>query len=153
MDLSFCSNTQSEAVTSVHGEISQKSMSKWENVGDVHSPLPDGWPNRRVSFCKPGDKCSIVEGENPSVEPSISNLEAWLEYQSTQIGTPMWWKELEAVLGITNRQKFARKIQVHHFIYRRCGPGCSQEKGILHLLPPKVWIEGPTSQITLLTRM
>ena len=59
------------------------------NSPDVHSPSPDGRPNRRVSFCKPRDKCSVVEGENPSVEPSISNLEAWLEYQSTQIGTPM----------------------------------------------------------------
>ena len=64
---------------------------------DVHSPSPDGQPDRRVSFCKPGDECSVAEGENPSVEPTISNLEAWLEYQSTQIGTPMWWKELEAV--------------------------------------------------------
>ena len=32
MDLSFCSNTQSEAVMSAHGEISQESMPKWENV-------------------------------------------------------------------------------------------------------------------------
>ena len=70
----------------------------------------------RVSFCKPGDKCSVAEGENPSVEPSVSDLEAWLEYQFTQIGTPMWWKELEAVLAITNWQKFARKIWVSFYI-------------------------------------
>ena len=58
----------------------------------------------------------VAEGENLSVEPTVSNLEAWLEYQSTQIGTPMWWKELEAVPGITNQQKFARKIQVSFYI-------------------------------------
>ena len=54
------------------------------------------------SFCEPGDECLVAEGENPSVEPTVGNLEAWLEYQSTQIGTPVWWKELEAVPDITN---------------------------------------------------
>ena len=37
--LSFCGNPQSEAVMSVHGEVSQKSMLKWENVRDVSSPM------------------------------------------------------------------------------------------------------------------
>ena len=107
------------------------------NSQDVHSPLPDGQPNRRVNFCKPGDKCSVVEGENPSVEPSVSNLEAWLEYQSTQIGTPMWWKELEALLGSLTGGNLPGRSRCC-FIYWKCSPGCSQEKGILHLLPPKV---------------
>ena len=39
MDLSFHSNAQSEAVMSVHGEISQKSVLNWENVGDVSTPI------------------------------------------------------------------------------------------------------------------
>ena len=39
MDLSFFSNAQSEAVMSACGEISQKSMPKWENVGDVSTPM------------------------------------------------------------------------------------------------------------------
>ena len=69
-----------------------------------------------MSFPKPRDECSVAEGENPSVEPSVSNLEAWLEYQSTQICTSMWWKELEAVLGITDQWKFARKIQASFYI-------------------------------------
>ena len=58
----------------------------------------------------------LWKGKNPSVEPSISNLEAWLEYQSIQIGTPMWWKELEAVPGITDWQKFTRKIWASFYI-------------------------------------
>ena len=33
--MSSCSSPQSEAVTSVHGEISQKSVLKCENVGNV----------------------------------------------------------------------------------------------------------------------
>ena len=57
-----------------------------------------------------------VEEENPSVEPSVSDLETWLEYQSTQIGTPMWWKELGAVPGITNQRKFAQKIPASFYI-------------------------------------
>ena len=55
-------------------------------------------------------------GGNPSVEPSVSDLETWLEYQSTQIGTPVWWKELGAIPGITDWQKFAWKIQASFYI-------------------------------------
>ena len=71
------------------------------NSWGVHSPSLDGQPNRRVSFHEPRDECSPAEEENPSVEPSVSDLETWLEYQSTQTGTPAWWKELGAILGIT----------------------------------------------------
>ena len=38
MDLSFCSNAQSEAVMLACGEISQKSMPKKKNVRDVSTP-------------------------------------------------------------------------------------------------------------------
>ena len=69
-----------------------------------------------MSFCEPGDECSAAEEENLPVEPSVSNLEAWLEYQSIQIGTPVWWKELGAVLGITNQQKFTQKICASFYI-------------------------------------
>ena len=57
-----------------------------------------------------GMNARLWRGKNPSVEPSVSNLEAWLENQSTQIGIPVWWRELEAVLGIADWQKFAQKI-------------------------------------------
>ena len=69
-----------------------------------------------MSFCKPGDECSAAEEENPPVEPLVSNLEAWLENQSMQIGTPMWWKELGAVLCISDWQKFAWKIWALFYI-------------------------------------
>ena len=62
------------------------------------------------------DECLAVGEGNPSVEPSVSDLEAWLEYQSTQIGTPMWWKELESIPGITDQQKFAQKIWASFYI-------------------------------------
>ena len=79
----------------------------------------------------------LLEGENPSAEPSVSDLETWLEYQSTQIGTPMWWKELGAVQGITDQQKFMPRKFGHHFIYQKSGPGCLHEKDIPCLLPPE----------------
>ena len=81
-----------------------------------------------------------MEGKNPSVEPSISNLEAWLEYQSTQIGIPVWWKELEAVLGITmtGRNLPGRKIQVLFYIPEVWSRMFSGEGYSMHLLhPPK----------------
>ena len=37
--MSFHSNPQSKAVMSVHGEVSQKSELKQENVGDVSTPM------------------------------------------------------------------------------------------------------------------
>ena len=82
----------------------------------MHSPSLDGQPNRRVSFCKPKDECLAAEGENLSAEPSVSDLETWLEYQSTQIGIPRWWKELGAVPGITDQQKFTWKIWASFYI-------------------------------------
>ena len=39
MDMSFCSNSQSEAVMSARGEVSQKSALKQENVKDVSTPM------------------------------------------------------------------------------------------------------------------
>ena len=39
MNVSFCSNPQSEAVMSAHGEVPQKSALKRENVRDVSTPM------------------------------------------------------------------------------------------------------------------
>ena len=36
--MSFCSDPQSEAVMSAHGEVPRKSVLKWENVGNVSRP-------------------------------------------------------------------------------------------------------------------
>ena len=48
-------------------------------------------------------------GDSPT-EPSINDLELWLEHQA-ELGTPSWWGELEAIPGITDPSKFAWKIQ------------------------------------------
>ena len=72
--------------------------------------------NRRVSFHDPENEDSAAEGKNPLAKPSMNDLEMWLEYQAEQIGTPMWWRELETVPGITNRWKFAQKIRASFYV-------------------------------------
>ena len=54
-------------------------------------------------------------GDSPT-EPSINDLELWLEHQAEQLGTPMWWGELEAVLGIMDAHKFAQKICTSFYV-------------------------------------
>ena len=54
---------------------------------------PDGPPpQRRVSFYDPGNVKDPVKGETSNVmEPSMDDLEMWLEFQAGQLGTPAWW--------------------------------------------------------------
>ena len=72
--------------------------------------------NRRVSFNDPEDEDSAAEEKNPLAEPSINDLETWLDYQARQLGTPMWWGELETIPGITNLCKFAQKIRASFYV-------------------------------------
>ena len=54
-----------------------------------------------MSFHDPkNDKDPIKEEASCSTEPSIDDLETWLEFQAGQLGTPTWWEELGAILGI-----------------------------------------------------
>ena len=58
----------------------------------------------------------MAEGRNLLAEPSINDLEMWLEYQVRQLGTPLWWGELEAIPGIANLHKFAQKIRASFYV-------------------------------------
>ena len=51
-----------------------------------------------------------------TTEPSVNNLELWLECQAEQLGTPTWWGELEAIPGIMDPCKFAQKIHASFYI-------------------------------------
>ena len=73
-------------------------------------------PSKRVSFCNPENEDSAAEGRNPLAEPSINDLETWLDYQVRQLCTPTWWKELEAIPGITDLHRFAQKIRVSFYV-------------------------------------
>ena len=51
-----------------------------------------------------------------STEPSVSDVEMWLEWQAWQLGTQAWWVELKAILGIRDPQKLAWKIRLSFYI-------------------------------------
>ena len=50
------------------------------------------------------------------MEPSMDDLETWLEFQAGQLGTPAWWEELGAVPGIEDRCKFVQKIRASFYV-------------------------------------
>ena len=69
-------------------------------------------PRRRVTFNNPKDKKGPAREEvGCSPEPSIGDLDTWLEFQVGQLGTPTWWEELGIILGIKDQHKFAQKIR------------------------------------------
>ena len=67
----------------------------------VPSRPPSG---RRVTFWEPGVEL------DPKPEPSISDIEAWLDWQAYQLRTPYWWLELRAIPGVKDLQKCTHKI-------------------------------------------
>ena len=54
--------------------------------------------------------------EDYSLEPSVSDVETWLEWQAQQLGTPAWWSELEAISGVKDLQKLTCKIRASFYI-------------------------------------
>ena len=70
-----------------------------------------------MSFHDPKDKKDPIKEEaSCSTEPSINDLETWLEFQAGQLGSPMWWEELGAILGIEDWHKFAWKIRASFYV-------------------------------------
>ena len=54
--------------------------------------------------------------EDYFTEPSVSDVEMWLEWQAQELGTPAWWMELKAILGIKYPQKLTWKIRASFYI-------------------------------------
>ena len=50
------------------------------------------------------------------MEPCVSDMETWLEWQANQLGTPAWWTELQAIPGTRDPLKFAWKIRASFYI-------------------------------------
>ena len=89
-----------------------------------------------MSFHDPqNDKDPVKEEASCLTEPSVDELETWLEFQAGQLGTPVWWEELGAVPGIVDRHKFTWKIWVSFYVLEvqlRASP----EWGYTAPLPP-----------------
>ena len=81
--------------------------------------MPEGEdmiPHRRVSFCMPEGEDTTTVKEPVTVELTAEDLETWLEHQVGQLGTPTWWRELEAIPDIKDPCKFARKIWASFYV-------------------------------------
>ena len=74
-------------------------------------------PRRRVTFNNPKDEKGTAREEVGCLpEPSVGDLDTWLEFQVGQPGIPAWWEELGVMLGIKDWCKFAQKIRASFYI-------------------------------------
>ena len=58
--------------------------------------------------CPYPTQTSAVGGYLP--EPSIGNIEVWLDWQACQLDMPHWWMELTAIPDVENPKRLAQKI-------------------------------------------
>ena len=88
------------------------------DLWDVCPRSPDGpMPRRRMSFHNPNDVSDPMKEEvSCLMEPSMDDLEMWLEFQAGQLGTPTWLEDLGAVPGIEDRHKFMQKIRASFYV-------------------------------------
>ena len=91
-----------------------------------------------MSFNDPNNiKGPVKEEASNSTEPSVDDLEMWLEFQAVQLGTPTWWEELAAMPGIEDRCKFARKIRASFYVLEVCLRGAPEW---VYTAPPAPWL-------------
>ena len=84
----------------------------------MHPQSPDEPPpRRRVTLHDPKDEKGPAREEVGCFpEPSIGDLDTWLEFQVGQLCTPAWWEELGVIPGIKDWCKFAQKIRASFYI-------------------------------------
>ena len=69
------------------------------------------WQERRVTFWEPEVEPDPKEGrESYPPEPSIIDVEIWLDWWACQLDMPCWWMELTAIPGVEDPQKLTQKI-------------------------------------------
>ena len=113
-----CSRTRSQSRSHSRAWSQNHSQSSTRNV---HPVSPDGpLSRRRVTFRNlKVEMSSKRDAKDYSTEPSVSDVDTWLEWQAIQLGTPPWWTELQAILGIRDPQKLPQKIRAS-FLYPWC---------------------------------
>ena len=91
-----------------------------------------------MSFHDPGNiKDPVKEETSNLTEPSMDDLEMWLEFQVGQLGTPTWWGELTAVPGIEDRHKFVWKIRASFYVPEVC----------IRASPEQIYTTSPAPQV------
>ena len=116
-----CSQSRSHSRTRSWSRSHSRAQSQHHSQGNlqnVHPMSPDGPPpGRRVTFRNPeAEMSSRRDTKNYSTEPSVSNVETWLEWQANHLGTPAWWTKLQAIPGIRDPWKLAWKIGASVYI-------------------------------------
>ena len=110
-----CSQSRSQSRGCSRAQSQHCSQGNLQNVCPVSPERPP--PGRRVTFRNPEvETSSKGDTESYCMEPSVSDMETWLELQANQLGTPAWWTELQAILGIRDPQKLAQKIRALFYI-------------------------------------
>ena len=90
----------------------------WNSSQSRQPRSPEGpLPRRRLTFREPVAELSSGRNvEDHMAEPSVSDVEMWLEWQAKQMGTPAWWLELKAISGVKDLWKLACKIRASFYI-------------------------------------
>ena len=100
-------------------------------------PPNEPLPRKRVTFDdSEEEKGPTREEAGCLTEPSVGDLDTWLEFQVGQLGTPAWWEELEAIPGIKDWHKFAQKIRASFYVLE-VWIRVSLEQGFT--MPPAPW--------------
>ena len=119
------SQTHSRSSSRSHSRSTSRSCSRaWSQSHPQNSSQSRQWwspegppPRRRVTFREPVAELSLGRNvEDHMAEPSVSDMETWLEWQAEQLGTPAWWPELKAILEVKDLQKLACKIRASFYI-------------------------------------
>ena len=116
-----CSRTHSRSRSRSRRRSHSRTCSQSHDQSDSWSRCPRSPtgppPGRRVTFreleVEPNFKGGV---EDYLPEPSVSDVETWLEWKGYQLGIPAWKSELTAILGIKDLQKLARKIWASCYI-------------------------------------
>ena len=84
----------------------------WLTMESPHSP-----EGRRqyISMRCPYPTQTLAVGGYPP-EPSIKNIEVWLDWQAHQLDMPHWWVELTTNPNVENPKKLAQKIHTSFLI-------------------------------------
>ena len=110
-------------------------------------------PGRGVTFRNPEVEMSPKgDVEDYSMDPSVLDVETWLEWQAQQLGTTTWWMELKAILGIRDSQKLAQKIKASVYIPKVRMRALLEPE---YTVPPplRVLTETPSFQMSYLIKM
>ena len=87
--------------------------------GQLRSPSRSQ-QGRRVTFWELEVELDPKEGgENYPPEPSIVDVETWLDWQAHQLDIPCWWTELTAISGMEDPWKLTLKIWTSSIPYVR----------------------------------